>query len=134
MYRLRPIVLALTLLAGLAASVNAEIMRHSGFIFSIADNAKTLVLAEVGPWQLRNGRTVITYRTVAMTPQTVFTVVRRSDAAPSGFRGDFVETAVGPEEAYLNDYVTVECLHEGERVVALKITVIELLSGVETER
>jgi len=132
MRHVRSMVIAFTLLLGLAASANAgEIMRHSGSIFSIAENAKTFVLAEVGPWQLRDGRTVITYRTVTIAPETTYTIARRADAAPSGFRGDFVEAAVGPEDVYLNDYVTVECRHEGQRLVALKITVAEL-QGAET--
>jgi hypothetical protein len=33
---------------------------------------------------------------------------------------------VEPGEIYLNDYVTIDCWHEGKRLVALKITVLEV--------
>jgi hypothetical protein len=43
-----------------------------------------------------------------------------------------------PESVYLNDYVTVECRHEGKRLLAVKITVAELAAedenGEETQR
>jgi hypothetical protein len=109
---------------GLTASVSAEVcIRHSGTIVSIAEDARTFVVAEVGPWQIRDGATVITYRTITLAAETEFAIVARADTAPSGFPGDFVETPVGPDRVYLGDYVTVDCRHEGKRLVALKITV-----------
>jgi hypothetical protein len=120
-------VFVLVSLLSLTASVSAEVrMKHSGVILSIAEDASTFVLGEVGPWQVRNGATVITYRTITLAPETEFAVVARADTAPSGFPGDFVETPVGPDRVYLGDYVTVDCRHEGNRLVALKITVPEL--------
>jgi hypothetical protein len=114
-------------LLALTASASAqEIVRHSGAIVAIADDARTFVLAEVGPWQVRNGATVITYRTVTLLPETQFAMVGRDDDATTGFPGDFVEVVVGPEDVYLHDYVTVECRHEGKKMLALKITVMEL--------
>jgi hypothetical protein len=116
----------LVILLGLTASASAEeSVKHSGSIVSIAEDARTFVLAEVGPWQTRSGATVITYRTITLAPETEFAIVARADAAPSGFPGDFVETALGPEVVYLNDYVTVDCRHAGQRLIALKITVTE---------
>ena len=117
------ILFGLTLTASASA---AETVKHSGLIVSIADDARTFVLAELGPWQVLNGKTVITYRTITLVPETAFAIVGRTDTAPSGFRGDFVETQVGPEDVYLNDYVTIDCRHEGKRLVALKITVTGL--------
>jgi hypothetical protein len=39
----------------------------------------------------------------------------------------FVEGALEPgEKTYRNDYVTIDCLHEGKSFVALKITVVEV--------
>jgi hypothetical protein len=114
------------LLALAAPSSAAEVERHSGSIVSIPDDARTFVLAEVGPWQLRDGETVLTRRTIELTPGTKYAIVARIDAAPSGFRGDWVEFEIGPERVYLYDQVTVECRHEGKRLVALKITVIEV--------
>ena len=113
------------ILLGLTASASAEqTLKHSGSIVSVAENAKTFVLAEVGPWRVRKGATVITYRTIALTPETEFAIVARA-TAPGGFAGDLVESRLGPEDVYVNDYVTVDCRHEGKRLVALKITVTE---------
>ena len=119
----------LAILLGLTASASAEeSVKHSGSIVSIADDARTFVLAEVGPWQVRKGATVITYRTITLAPGTEFAIVARA-AAPSDVAGDFVESRLGPEDVYLNDYVTVDCRHEGKRLLALKITVTELPAG-----
>lgn len=118
----------LAMVVGLSLSANAgQTARYSGLISSIADDARTFVLAEVGPQ--RAGHDVapaLTYRTIALSPQTVYAIVARIDDAPSGYQGDFVEFPIGPDRVYLNDYVTVECRHEGKRLVALKITVIEI--------
>jgi hypothetical protein len=122
------------ILLGLTASAGAgETMKHSGSIFAIADDATTFVLAEVGPWQTRNGATVVTYRTITVTSETQFAIVGRGEEAASGFPGDFVEMRLEPDGIYLNDYVTINCLHEGKRLVALKITVTEVLPVIETE-
>ena len=117
------------LVTALGLSVEADTVKtetHSGSIASIADDAPTFVLAEVGPWQVRDGATVITHRTIALAAETEFSIVARVDSAPSGFRGDFVEFPIGPERVYLNDYVTVVCRRDGKRLVALTITVIEM--------
>jgi hypothetical protein len=130
----------IAVLLALAASASADelVTRHSGTIVAIADDARTFVLAEVGPWQVRNGAIVITSRTITQTPETQYAMVGRTDDAPSGFPGDFMEVVLGPESVYLNDYVTVECQHEGKRLLAVKITVAELAAegenGEETQR
>lgn len=118
------------ILPGLSASVSAEErVKHSGSIVSIAGDVKTFVLAEIGPWQVRKGATVITYRTITLSPETEYAIAARTDQAPSGFPGDFVETPIGPESVYLHDYVTVDCRHEGKRLMALRITVTEVPVG-----
>ena len=115
------------IVVGLTASVSAgDVVKYSGFITSVADDATTFVLGEIGPWQLRNGATVITHRTITLAPETTFAMITREDEPPSGFHGDFVEIPVGPADVYEGDYVTVACRREGERLVALKITVVEL--------
>jgi hypothetical protein len=127
--------LVLVILLGLTPPASAgEMVMHSGSIFSIAGDVTTFVLAEVGPWQVRNGETVVTYRTITLTPQTEYAAVARADAPISGFPGDFVETPVGPENVYLNDYVTVECDYEGKRLIARKITVTETSSAAASPR
>jgi hypothetical protein len=114
-----------TLLALTGSAAAGEVMKHSGSIVAIADDARTFVLAEVGPWQVRNGATAVTYRTITLLPQTQFAFVARMDVGSSGFRGDFMEAPLAPDAVYLHDYVTVECRHEAARLLALKITVIE---------
>lgn len=127
MQRLSRVIVALVMLLAVDVPARAaHVERHSGSIESIPDDARTFVLAEVGPWQVRNGETVLTRRTIELTPETKYTIVARVDAAPSGFRGDWVEFEIGPERVYLNDQITVECRHDGKRLVALKITVIEV--------
>lgn len=129
MNRFRAVAVAsvLVIALGLAASASAgPIMKHSGTIVSIAPDASTFVLAEVGPWQTEKGATVITYRTITMKPDTQFAVVTRVPEAPSGFGDDFAETRVGPDGVLLNDYVTIDCRHEGTLLMALKITVAEV--------
>jgi hypothetical protein len=115
----------LAVLASLATAAAAETMKHSGTIVDIAADGKTFVLAEVGPWRVRNGSTVVTRRTITLEPGTEFAIVAREIDTSTGFPGDFVETRLGPDGVYLNDYVTVDCRHEGRRLVALKVTVTE---------
>jgi hypothetical protein len=114
------------------AASAAETMKHSGTIVSIADDARTLVLAEIGPWRVRGGATVVTYRTIVLAPETRFAIVGRGEDAPSGFQGDFVEMALGPDGLYPGDHVTVDCRHEGGRFVALKVTVTEVWPALDT--
>jgi hypothetical protein len=118
----------------LTASAGAEeiVTKRSGAIVSIADDARTFVLAEVGPWQMRKNATVITHRTITLMPDTQFAMVGRADDAPSGFPGDFVEVALGPEAVYLNDFVTVECREKGKQLLARKITVTELVAEADS--
>jgi hypothetical protein len=50
---------------------------------------------------------VVTYQTITLAPASKFAIVARADVAASGFPGDFVERRPGPEDVYLDDYVTV---------------------------
>jgi CBS domain protein len=56
---------------------------------------------------------------IALLPETRVAIVGRVDDAPSGFAGDFVEVPLTAEEVYLNDYVTVECRHKGNTMLAV---------------
>ena len=103
----------------------SDSVKHSGSIVSIGRDS-TFVLAEVGPWSTRNGATVITHRTITLVDDTRYALARREEDSGAGFPGGFVEYSVGPEHVYLDDYVTVECRHEGARLVAVKITAILL--------
>lgn len=126
---------AIALAAATAAGAQERLERHSGVILSVADDARSFVLGEVGPWQLRNGETVVTRVTIALAPDTQYAIAARREEAPSGFAGDFVETAVGPDQIYENDYVTVVARREGpRRLVAVKITAVEGLREPPTMR
>lgn len=129
MKHLRPLIIFAAVLAVLGFGERAqaqETMKHSGSIVSIDDMAGTFVLAEVGPWKVRDGKTVVTYRTITVTPETQFAIVGRDYDGFEGLPGAFVERAIGGDEIYLNDYVTIDCRHEGKRLIALKITVVEV--------
>jgi hypothetical protein len=131
MARLRDIASAFVLLAalGIAASSAAQpqqTVKHSGTIVDVHDRAGAFVLAEVGPWQVRNGETVVTRRTIALGPGTTFAIVKRTPKAPNESPGDFVELPIDASEVYVTDYVAVECRREGKRLIATKITVIDM--------
>jgi hypothetical protein len=115
--------LAVTLAAGAAAQT---LEKHSGVIVDADEAAGTLVLAEVGPWQVRDGKTVITRRTIALTARTEFAIAFRAEEPVDGFVGAFVETPLEPWAVYVGDHVTIECRREGARLVAVKMTVTDL--------
>jgi hypothetical protein len=103
-----------------------ERMKHSGTIVAIDDAAGTILLAEIGPWKVRGGKTVMTYRTITVTPDTEFSIVGREYATIEGWPGEFLEGVLPPGAVYVDDYVTVDCVHKGARQIALKVTVTEV--------
>ncbi len=103
-----------------------SMMKHSGTVVDLDRAVGKIVLAEVGPWRLERGETVLTRRTIDVTKDTSFALVRRVEAAPSGFRNDFVEEKLDGATMATGDYVTVDCLHRAGRLIALKVTVVEL--------
>ena len=121
------IVLAILLLLAIVEVAGAQpLEKHSGVIADTNGRAGTLVLAELGPWRVRDGRTVITYRTIAFTPATEFALAFRAEQADGGFTGVFIETPLEPWAVYVGDHVTIECRREGKRLVAVKMTVTDL--------
>jgi hypothetical protein len=123
------VAVALVAAAVLAGTADAqERMKHSGTIVAIDERAGTIQLAEIGPWQVRDGETVITYRTIVVTPATTFAILGRDNGAADGWPGELVETPLPPDGLYVDDYVTVDCLHEGGKQIALKITVTEVFN------
>ena len=123
----------LTIAAALIAALTAagagdaqERMKHSGTIVAIDAEAGTIRLAEVGPWTVRGGETVITYRTIVVTPATEFAIVGRDHGTAGEWPGAFVESPLPRDGLYVDDWVTVDCVHEGARQIALKITVSEV--------
>jgi len=99
--------------------------KHSGTIVSIDKTASAIVVGEVGPWQVRRGQTEITNHTFRVTGDTTFVrVERRAEAGPAGWPDGFVEVPRGAWDVKEGDFVTVESERAGERLVALKITVV----------
>jgi hypothetical protein len=119
--------LAVAVVLALAGGAGAQpLERHSGVIVDANERAHTLVLAEVGPWQVRDGQTVITRRTITFTPQTQFVIAFRSEDPGNGFPGAFVEAPLEAWAVYVGDHVTIECRRDGTRLVAVKMTVTDL--------
>ena len=106
--------------AGLAGAEERE--RHSGLIASIGRNG-TFVLTEVGPWAVRDGKVVITKRTITVGSETQYAMTGRVWDSTVAFPGGFAEWSVLPDGIYVGDYVTVECRRAGKRLLALKIIV-----------
>lgn len=117
--------LALGLLLAAPAADAARTTTYSGTIIAIDPQGGVLILGEVGPWSVAHGQTVVTRRTVVMTPDTkVNTFIRVN--VPGGFAGDFLEVALDPEDVVTGDFVTAECVKERGRLVALRVTVAEV--------
>lgn len=105
-----------------APGAGAQVMKHSGLVAAVDRAAGTIVLDEVGPWQVKEGKTVVTRRTLTVTPETGFVQARRE--ATEWFPAEFTDLPLLREVA-AGDFVTVECRHEGRRLVALRVTVVE---------
>ena len=126
MLRMRHVIVAVAVVAvmlGLGLSFAGEpIYRHSGSV--VAVERAVIVLAEVGPWKIKNGTTVVTERRIVVTNETEFVAVYRDYDNATGFPGDFTEAPLVDWELMPGDVVTVECEHRGERMIALKVAVL----------
>jgi hypothetical protein len=128
MLRMRPVSVAVALLAvtvgsGLVIALAGEpIYRHSGTVIAVERSA--IVLGEVGPWKAEDGFTVVTERRVIVTRATEFVAVYRDYDDATGYLGDFREAPLVDWELLPGDIVTIECEHEGDRMIALKVTVL----------
>ena len=99
----------------------------SGTVTSIDLANGILVVTEMGPWTITNGETVMTRRTFALTARTEFARVSRSDSpAPTGWTGDFVEAPAALDQLRPGDFVTVEVQRDGARLIARRVTLVEL--------
>lgn len=99
----------------------APVVKHSGAVVSVDLASGRLVLEEVGPWVVENGRTVTHRYAIRVTPDTQFILAKRdaTDWTPPAF---VTRPLTRPLAA--GDYVTVECRHEAKRLVAISITVV----------
>ena len=118
------LLVVLVFAAGAPLPAGSQTVNHSGTILAVDNVVGTIVLGEVGPWRVERGITQMTSRVIAMTASTKFVEVKRGAETP--FPGDFVETALDAGALKVGDFVTVECLHKGKRMTALKVVVPRL--------
>lgn len=122
------VALAVLLAAGPPGhALGGELPRHSGLVVAVDDEVGTFALAEVGPWQRRNGETVVTRRNIVVTDETRFLLVRRVDRPPSGYPRDYVAQDLAPWGLDEGDFITVECRHERGRLLAITVLVVDIL-------
>ncbi len=119
------LLMTVTLLALLPFEAAAQTFKHSGRIVGIDRDGGRIALEEIGPRLVEGGATVSRILTISMSDATPITRVRRASVAPSGYIGDFVEQALEPWDVFFFDFVTVECLHDKGRLIALKVTLVE---------
>jgi hypothetical protein len=119
------LVLALGLLLTAPAADAARTTTYSGTVAAIDPQGGVLMLDEVGPWRLAGGHTVVTRRTIAITADTKFNIFIRV-SIPGGFAGDFLEVALDAGDVTPGDHATAECVLEGGRLVAIRVTIAEL--------
>lgn len=117
--------LALGASAMTPAADAARTSTHSGSVVAVDPQGGVLILEEVGPWRVEQGRTVVTRRTISLTSATTFNSFIRVDV-PGRFAGDFIEVALDAEDITPGDFVTAECLQERGRLVALRVTLAEV--------
>jgi hypothetical protein len=110
----------------LASAAPAETSRHSGTVLEADPARGALVLAEVGPWRVEKGATVVTRREIRVTASTEFARVRRAPEGTTTYAGDFVEAPVHPWDLRVGDFVTVQCRRDDSRLTALKVMVTEV--------
>jgi hypothetical protein len=119
-------VIGITLVALLAfagATGAQETMKHSGSVVALDERAGKLVMNEVGPWQVSAGRTTLTTLTIDVTPETEFAIASRDVGPTGGSLGPYVVRPIAAWAIYTGDYVTVDCRHEGKRLIATAVTV-----------
>jgi hypothetical protein len=121
--------LLLALVLGLAlampAADAARTTTYSGTVVEIDPEGGALVLDEVGPWRVEQGQTVLTRRTITLTPETKFNTFIRVNV-PGAFAGDFLEVALDADDVTPGDFVTAACVTERNRLVAVLVTIAEV--------
>lgn len=107
------------------AAAAPAVVRHTGTVVFIDAERGVLILDEVGPWRVKNGRTVTTRLTIDLTRETrVNTFIRVN--VPDRFAGDFLEVVLDAHDVTMGDVVTIDCRHEAGRLVAETMTLAAL--------
>jgi hypothetical protein len=99
-------------------------IRYSGTVIAMDQTEGVLVIDEIGPWSVQQGRTAITRRTITLTPSTRFNVFIRVNV-PGGWTNDFLEVELEAGDIAPGDFVTAECVLERGRLVARSVTLAE---------
>lgn len=103
----------------------AEIQRRSGTVEAVDRDRGALVVGEVGPWQVKNGETVVIRRTFAVTGSTRFVrVERRPETQTGAWPGDFVEVPLAAWDVKPGQFVTVESEPGAARPTASRVLVV----------
>lgn len=105
--------LVLTMALTAPAVASAQIVKHWGTLLDVDPDAGTIVLAEIGPWDLEAEGTVITLRTMLVTLDTEF------------LAGDLAVETIEPWDISPGDIVVVDCLRASGGFVVLRIVVVE---------
>jgi hypothetical protein len=99
-----------------------EMVTHYGTVVAIDVSGGQLVFEEIGAWPGRGGVTESIRHTVELIPATRFTFASRTET-PCDLVGGKVERSLDPIFFEVGDAVTIECRHEGARLIAVKVTV-----------
>jgi hypothetical protein len=103
----------------------ARPLRYSGTVTAIDPQGSVMMIDEVGPWQVERGTTVVTPRTITLTDSTKYNLFMRANI-PGEYAGDFIEVLLDATDISAGDVVTAECVRQGDKLVALTVTVAEL--------
>jgi hypothetical protein len=102
-----------------------DTVTHSGTVLAIDVRGRRLVFEEIGPWRAHRGVMQTIRRTVELVPATRFTFASRTDA-PCDSVGAWVEGPLDPVFLEVGDAITIECRHEGARLIAVKVIVTNM--------
>ena len=118
---------ALVIVTTLALTIGtAWASDHSGTVATVDPDKSTIVLEEIGPWHVKDGKTEITRQTIVVAPSAQFVMSKRTrEPGPAGWAGAFVEVPLGAWTVKPGDFVTVHVEQAGNRATATKITVAE---------
>jgi hypothetical protein len=125
---------ALTVLAIVALAIPGwsadRASRYSGTVVAVDQAAGTIIIDGMGPWRVKDGVTQLERRTVGVMPSTEFVRLKRATgAAPSGWVGDFVESALPERQVKPGEWVTVTVKTEDKRPTAVRVDVWEPSEG-----
>jgi len=115
-------VIAASAIPGFSSDVGQA--KYSGTVVAVDRAAGTIVVEGMGPWRIKDGVTQLQRRTIGVAPSTEFVRLKRAtEAAPSGWQGDFVESALPEWQVKPGDWVTVTAKPDGARMTAARIEI-----------